>query len=152
MIHVCSHLNEDFNLSTREPIPFLEIIVVPDADTNMISTSGIILQHLEINLQEVTASVDFNFIVKLVLSVMSGSMRNTMTLMNSIRSTLKKDDLVTAHHMLVHAVEAPDVSTYNSRMAYLKTLQVHSVDIKLKLNVEVAEVSSPSRSITIKYQ
>ncbi|CAE7596637.1 Mctp2, partial [Symbiodinium microadriaticum] len=46
-----SHLNEDFDRSTREAIPFLEIIVVPDADNNMVSSSGLILERLQINLQ-----------------------------------------------------------------------------------------------------
>ena len=142
--HPCmiSHLNEDFERSAREEIPFLEVIVVPDAEMTMISSSGIIMERLEVNIQEITVSVDFNFIVQLVVSAMSGGMRNSLILLDHIRSRLKMDDVSKTHSMLIHSVKAPDFHRYNSRMLYLKTFEVHAIDIKLRLNIDLANVSA----------
>lgn len=114
--------------------------MVPDADASVISTSGIILQHLEINIQELSANIDFNFVVKIAVAVMSDSNRDTLTLANALRLRFRKDDCVTSLGMLIHAIEAFTPSPYSSRMLYLKKLDILGIILKMKLDVELAEV------------
>jgi hypothetical protein len=138
---VCSHLHEDYTDVSRK-IPFLKILIQPDSESNSFTKDAIVINHLEVEIQELDVCLDFNFITKLVTSIVTPNVMNAFGAATRFISTIQQDHVSRTFDMLVRKSEASSTEFIPHFMILLKALILHSVQIKIMLAIAIEKVLS----------
>ena len=93
-------------------------------------------------MQELLIRIDFNFIVRMVTSIVTPNVLRAFGIGYRVLSVIQKDAISKTEDILVHRIIAPGPGFFPTFMIFLKTLKLHSVHIKILLSIAVEQVSS----------
>lgn len=141
LTHVCSHLHEDYNDINRF-IPSFSAVFEPDLENFELTKDAFVINHLNINLQDLLLCVDFNFLAKMITSLITSSVVDAVKVGLRFWATIQKDPLTQTHDLLVHKIQPPDGRFLPEYMVMLKKLVVHSTVVKIMLSISMENVSN----------
>jgi hypothetical protein len=134
-----SHLHEDFN-DINKFIPSFRLIFEPDLDNFELTKDAFVINYLDINLQDLMLCVDFNFLVKMVTSIITPSVLEAVKVGVRFWETIQKDPITLTHDILTHRVHSPHNRLLPEYMLMLKKLVVHSTVVKIMLSISMENV------------
>jgi hypothetical protein len=100
-----------------------------------------VINHLDINLQDLLLCVDFNFLAKMITSLITPSVVDAVKVGMRFWATIQKDPLTQTHDLLVHRIHPPHGRYLPEYMVMLKKLVIHSTVVKIMLSISMDNVS-----------
>jgi hypothetical protein len=95
---------------------------------------------LNLNLQDLLLCVDFNFLVKMITSLITSSVVDAAKVGLRFWATIQKDPLTQTHDLLAHRVQPPHSRYLPEYMVMLKKLVIHSTVVKIMLSISMENV------------
>jgi hypothetical protein len=121
-------------------IPFFKVIFEPDLENFELTKDAFVINQLEINMQELLLCLDFNFIVKMVTSIITPSVLEAVQVGFKFLSTIQPDPTSQTLEILAHRIKAPQNRLFPAYMVMLKKLEIHSTDVKIMLSIAMENV------------
>ena len=134
-----SHLHEDYN-DLVQFIPFFKIIFEPDLENFELTKDAFVINQLEVNMQELLLCIDFNFLVKMVTSIITPSVLEAINIGIKFWETIQKDSISQTHDILIHRTKSPHERLFPEYMIMLKKLEFHSSVVRIMLSISMENV------------